>query len=266
MEEILLEDNNIIDGWQADTVVYDDQVQDQVKEDSVQYQVEEDPVQDLVENPVQDQVEEDPVQDQVEEDPVQDQVVIDNTEVVELLKSIDGKIENDRSVSVDVVPDIINTPINEYNISESIMLMIFLCLFGNLAEFSSSALAKVSGFNLTGSVYGRIDWIFVMVWASSVVIKCTLFLWCSTMALSYVFGIKSKAGYSVLFGVTGIAFVWRNDLCRNNKIALLHIYAQPEHYCPVCNFAFSIACSYPCHKKSNDYHKNDFCIFFDRGF
>ena len=143
MEEILLEDNNIIDGWQADTVVYDDPVQDQVKEDSVQYQVEEDPVQDLVENPVQDQVEEDPVQDQVEEDPVQDQVVIDNTEVVELLKSIDGKIENDRSVSVDVVPDIINTPINEYNISESIMLMIFLCLFvGGMAVMIKRALIK----------------------------------------------------------------------------------------------------------------------------
>jgi len=88
-----------------------------------------------------------------------------------------------------------------------LMDVIFLCLFGNLAEFSSSALAKVSGFNLTGSVYGRIDWIFVMVWASSIIIKCTLFLWCATMALSYVFGVKSKKGYSVLFGVTGIAFV-----------------------------------------------------------
>ena len=126
MDEILLEDNHIIDGWQADTVVYDDPVQDQVKEDSVQ-----------------DQVEEDPVQDQVEEDPVQDQVVIDNTEVVELLKSIDGKIENDRSVSVDVVPDIINTPINEYSISESIMLMIFLCLFvGGMAVMIKRALIK----------------------------------------------------------------------------------------------------------------------------
>lgn len=85
--------------------------------------------------------------------------------------------------------------------------VIFLCLFGNLAEFSSSALAKVSGFNLTGSVYGRIDWIFVMVWASSIIIKCTLFLWCATMALSYVFGVNSKKGYSILFGVTGLAFV-----------------------------------------------------------
>ena len=85
--------------------------------------------------------------------------------------------------------------------------VIFLCLFGNLAEFSSSALAKVSGFNLTGSVYGRIDWIFVMVWASSVVIKCTLFLWCATMSLSHVFGVKNKKGYSVLFGITGVLFV-----------------------------------------------------------
>lgn len=85
--------------------------------------------------------------------------------------------------------------------------MIFLSLFGNLAEFSSSALAKVSGFNLTGSVYGRIDWIFVMVWASSIIIKCTLFLWCATMALSHVFGIKNKKGYTILFGLTGIAFV-----------------------------------------------------------
>ena len=130
MEEILLDDNNIIDGWQADTVLYDDQV-------------EEDPVQDQVEDSVQDQVEEDSEQDQVEEDSVQDQVVIDNTEVVELLKSIDGKIENDCSVSVDVVPDIINTPINEYNISESLMLMIFLCLFvGGMAVMIKRCLIR----------------------------------------------------------------------------------------------------------------------------
>ena len=85
--------------------------------------------------------------------------------------------------------------------------VIFLCLFGNLAEFSSSALAKVSGFNLTGSVYGRIDWLFVMIWASSVIIKCTLFLWSATMALSYVFGIKNKKGYIILFALVGVLFV-----------------------------------------------------------
>ena len=77
--------------------------------------------------------------------------------------------------------------------------IIFLCLFGNLAEFSSSALAKVSGFNLTGSVYGRIDWIFVMIWASSIIIKCTLFLWCATMSLSHVFGVNNKKGYLVSY-------------------------------------------------------------------
>ena len=85
--------------------------------------------------------------------------------------------------------------------------IIFLCLFGNLAEFSSSALAKVSGFNLTGSVYGRIDWIFVMIWASSIIIKCTLFLWCATMSLSHVFGVNNKKGYFVLFGAIGVVFV-----------------------------------------------------------
>jgi len=85
--------------------------------------------------------------------------------------------------------------------------IIFLCLFGNLAEFSSSALAKVSGFNLTGSVYGRIDWIFVMIWASSIIIKCTLFLWCATMSLSHVFGVNNKKGYLVLFGAIGVVFV-----------------------------------------------------------
>ena len=85
--------------------------------------------------------------------------------------------------------------------------IIFLCLFGNLAEFSSSALAKVSGFSLAGSVYGRLDWIFVMVWASSIIIKCTLFLWSATMALSFVFGIKNKKGYMIVFALIGVLFV-----------------------------------------------------------
>lgn len=85
--------------------------------------------------------------------------------------------------------------------------IIFLCLFGNLAEYSSSALAKVSGFNLAGSVYGRLDWIFVMVWASSIIIKCTLFLWSATMALSFVFGIKNKKGYVIIFFVIVVMFV-----------------------------------------------------------
>ena len=85
--------------------------------------------------------------------------------------------------------------------------MIFLCLFGNLAEFGSSALAKVSGFNLTGSVYGRIDWIFVMIWASSIIIKCTLFLWSATMALSFVFGVKNKKGYTTIFVAISLLFV-----------------------------------------------------------
>ena len=85
--------------------------------------------------------------------------------------------------------------------------VIFLCLFGNLAEFSSSALAKVSGFSLAGSVYGRLDWIFVMVWASSIIIKCTLFLWSATMALSCVFSIKNKKGYVTIFSAISLLFV-----------------------------------------------------------
>jgi len=85
--------------------------------------------------------------------------------------------------------------------------MIFLSLFGNIAEFSSSALAKVSGFNLTGSVYGRIEWIFVVLWASSIIIKCTLFLWSATVAFSYVIGVQKQKGQTIIYLGISLLFV-----------------------------------------------------------
>lgn len=85
--------------------------------------------------------------------------------------------------------------------------IVFLSLFGMLAQYSTSALAKVSGFNLTSSSYGRLDWIFVVVWLSSIVIKSTLFLWAATMSISYVFNVKSKKGFAIIFGAIGLMFI-----------------------------------------------------------
>ncbi len=85
--------------------------------------------------------------------------------------------------------------------------IVFLSLFGMLAQYSTSALAKVSGFNLTSSSYGRLDWIFVVIWLSSIVIKSILFLWAATMSISYIFNVKSKKGYAIIYGVICLAFI-----------------------------------------------------------
>lgn len=85
--------------------------------------------------------------------------------------------------------------------------VLFLALFGNTAQYGTSALAKVSGFNITGAIYGRLDWVFVVIWLSSIIIKCILFLWAATMSLSYVFGVRTQKGATVIFAVIGVIFV-----------------------------------------------------------
>lgn len=84
---------------------------------------------------------------------------------------------------------------------------IYLALFGNIAEFGTSALAKVSGFNITGSLYGRLDWIFVVIWLSSIILKCTIFLWAATTAVGFIAEKHSPKAYAVIFAVISAVIV-----------------------------------------------------------
>lgn len=84
---------------------------------------------------------------------------------------------------------------------------VFLALFGNLAEYGTSALAKVSGFNITGSIYGRLDWVFVVLWMSSVIIKSTLFLWAAALSLGYVFGVSGQKSRLIIMSAMSVLMI-----------------------------------------------------------
>ena len=85
--------------------------------------------------------------------------------------------------------------------------VVFLALFGNLARYAVSALSKVSGFNITGSVYGRLDWVFIVLWMSSVIIKTTLFLWAASAGVEYALGISGRNARLAVFCVMSLIII-----------------------------------------------------------
>lgn len=87
----------------------------------------------------------------------------------------------------------------------TVMLEItFLCLFGELAPYAQNALVKVSGFNIAGTSYGRLDWIFVIIWLSSIILKSTLYFWAATVALDKAFSINSNKGHVICFAAVAL--------------------------------------------------------------
>ena len=137
MNELLLDENYISD--YEDTIAEDPVPEDPVPEDPV-------PEEPVPEDPVS----EDPVpEDPVSEDPVAEDPVVEDQEVISILKNIDEKIgdlnvrdskQNEVDDSIDsndgvllrssevVSSNIINKPINDYDVSESLLLMIWLSL------------------------------------------------------------------------------------------------------------------------------------------
>lgn len=139
MNELILDENYNTDSLKSDFIYEDPVADDPVVEDPV------------VEDPVlKDQVVENPViEDPVVEDQVAEDQVVEDQEVINILKNIDEKIgdlnvrdfkqnEVDDSVDSDdsvllrstqtVSSDIISKPLNEYDVSESLLLMIWLSL------------------------------------------------------------------------------------------------------------------------------------------
>lgn len=84
-------------------------------------------------------------------------------------------------------------------------------LYGNTAWMHRSIIAKVSQFNVTVTTNGRWDWLCLLVWMASLLIKSALFSFCMVQSLQALLGtgrIKTPVSYAVV-----LAFVLTLPLC-----------------------------------------------------
>lgn len=71
-----------------------------------------------------------------------------------------------------------------------ILNVLFVGLFSNTGWLHSIALSKISQFNVDGSVMGRLDWINIIIWSVSLIIKAIIFIFCINVSLNVLIGHK----------------------------------------------------------------------------
>ena len=85
-----------------------------------------------------------------------------------------------------------------------VMTFAFLGIYGNTAWLHTGIIAKVSQFNVTVTTNGRLDWLSLLIWLGSVIIKCMVFLYCVVECLKGLTGWKRPQSVCVYLVVAGL--------------------------------------------------------------
>ncbi len=99
-----------------------------------------------------------------------------------------------------------------------VMTLAFLGIYGNTAWLHTGVIAKVSQFNVDVTTNGRLDWLSLLVWLSSVVVKCMVFLYCMVECLKGLTGKK------------GVPWVCGFLVCIGLCLLLLPLYVPIENF------------------------------------
>jgi hypothetical protein len=75
------------------------------------------------------------------------------------------------------------------------MNVVFVALYGNLAPYMNLAMSKVSQFAMVNASSGRLDWLTLSVWASTIGLKLVVYAYTSYRCLEGLIEHKSK--YSI---------------------------------------------------------------------
>ena len=80
--------------------------------------------------------------------------------------------------------------------------VIFVCLFGSLAQNSAIAISKISLFSVADSSNGRWDWLTLSVWLMSVLVKVVVFFFCAYRCVQEALGLHfSKTSLPVVLAI-----------------------------------------------------------------
>ncbi len=83
--------------------------------------------------------------------------------------------------------------------------VVFVALFGDMAQFGSIAMSKIGMFSVSDSTDGRWDWLTLTVWLTSVIIKIIIFTYCAYKCVEKIFGLHfTKPNVIVLAVIFGI--------------------------------------------------------------
>lgn len=77
--------------------------------------------------------------------------------------------------------------------------VVFVSLFGSLAQFKNIAMAKIGLFSGAEATKGRWDWLTLSVWITSVIVKIVIFIFCAYKCVERIFRMHfTKANFAVL--------------------------------------------------------------------
>lgn len=80
--------------------------------------------------------------------------------------------------------------------------MVFVALFGSLAQHNDIAMIKIGLFSVADSTNGRWDWLTLTVWITSVVVKIVIFTFCAYKCVEKIFRLHfTKVNFAVLGGI-----------------------------------------------------------------
>lgn len=83
--------------------------------------------------------------------------------------------------------------------------VVFVSMFGSLAQNSNIAMIKIGLFSVADSTNGRWDWLTLTVWITSVVIKIVIFTFCAYKCVEKIFQLHfTKVNFAVLGVIAAI--------------------------------------------------------------
>lgn len=85
------------------------------------------------------------------------------------------------------------------------MNVLFVALYGPLAEYTDLAMSKVSQFALALTTNGRLDWLSLSLWTMSIFIKLALFMYCAYQSLKFIVGDK---GIKINYFIAGAVMIF----------------------------------------------------------
>lgn len=82
--------------------------------------------------------------------------------------------------------------------------MVFVALFGELAQYSNLAMSKIGMFSVSESTDGRWDWLTLSVWLISVIIKIIIFVFCAYKCVEKIFRLHFTKINFIVLGVMAL--------------------------------------------------------------
>ncbi|MDD3831801.1 MAG: GerAB/ArcD/ProY family transporter [Clostridia bacterium] len=86
--------------------------------------------------------------------------------------------------------------------------VVYIGLFGSYAKYNNLAMSKVSQFIIQQTTLGRLDWLMLVIWSVSVLIKIVMFSFCCMRSINHILNITTQIGkYISLIAVMVIIVV-----------------------------------------------------------